>query len=264
MDSTTRNALAAINRRFYSHLASEFDASRAHPWPGWTQLLDHAPAFETAPRVLDVGCGNGRFGAWLAEHLGLPLDYLGLDGEPALLRSAEQRLGALAGDLRLVHFDLAADASDAAPESELDALLDHRRFDWIALFAVLHHLPGEARRRALVRRLAARLAPGGILTLSYWLFDNAAEWRAKTVPWSAVRHLVDPAQLEEGDHLLRWDGRPDPPRYCHLPSDAEIDRLLAAVETPCVARFRADGRDRASNLYLAFRRPHFPSSGEGC
>ena len=268
MNRSTRNALAAINRRFYAHVAVDFDASRARPWPGWEPLLEHAPRPRDIPRVLDIGCGNGRFATWLAERLGRdsleggPLDYLGIDADADLLRAADRRLQELDGRHALHAVDLVDDEA-----LSLSSLLEGHSFDWIVAFAVLHHIPGEASRLALVRRLAEHLAPGGLLALSYWLFNSRSTWLDKTVPWNAFSPVggdaaaLDLADLEDGDYLLSWDGRPDPPRYCHLPSDAEIDRLAGGLDLPTVARYKADGRDQASNLYLVFRRPPFSEPG---
>jgi SAM-dependent methyltransferase len=60
---------------------------------GW--LLDHVP---DARNLLDVGCGTGRFTAWLAER---PLHVFGLDRSPAMLaamRRHHPEIPAILGD----------------------------------------------------------------------------------------------------------------------------------------------------------------------
>src|SRR4051812_3977149 len=89
MDEATIQRLNAINRAFYQTTASEFDATRGQSWPGWDRLIPH---LKTPLSVLDVGCGNGRFGLFLREQLTGPLTYTGLDNNPALLEAAQQAL----------------------------------------------------------------------------------------------------------------------------------------------------------------------------
>lgn len=74
MDDATIRRLNAINREFYRITAEVFDQTRGQPWPGWEQVLAYigADAQKRVPTmllVLDVGCGNGRFGVFLAKSL---------------------------------------------------------------------------------------------------------------------------------------------------------------------------------------------------
>src|SRR3990172_2483684 len=99
MDDSTIRRLNDINRRFYEVTADEFDQTRGAFWPGWEELLaylKHEPGAE-AFSVLDVGCGNGRFGVFLSERLGRRIDYHGVDSNPALLAHARQALESLPG-----------------------------------------------------------------------------------------------------------------------------------------------------------------------
>jgi SAM-dependent methyltransferase len=62
---------------------------------GW--LLDHVP---DARSLLDVGCGTGRFTAWLAER---PLRVFGLDRSPAMLAAMRRRRPGVPGILGDAH-----------------------------------------------------------------------------------------------------------------------------------------------------------------
>ncbi len=251
MREETRDALIEINRRFYAVHAQGFDASRRRAWQGWEelwQLFGDAPV-DRPLRVLDAGCGNGRFAHFLQERAG-KIDYLGLDIAPALLESARGSLGEEVHRIRLREHDL---LREPLP---LDA-----SYDWIGLYGVLHHLPGFTQRCKFVCDLARGLAPGGMLSMSFWCFDRLPNWRRKTLPWEeylqTAESPVDLKDLEPGDHLLTWSGETRSPRYCHAPDDAEVERFAAAiVELPgiiCTERFFADGPSGVSNLYLIFR-----------
>ena len=84
MDDSTRQRLNAVNRDFNTQHAGTFARTRNHPWPGWERALRAGPQEEPL-RVLDVGCGNGRFGHFLAEQAGRRIAYTGVDLSPALL-----------------------------------------------------------------------------------------------------------------------------------------------------------------------------------
>src|SRR5262245_42228416 len=96
MDEATIARLNGINREFYQTVADEFDMTRGKAWPGWSRALPSIQAVAHAPAltVLDVGCGNGRFGVFLAQRLKLPVDYHGIDSNAALLDHAGESLSA--------------------------------------------------------------------------------------------------------------------------------------------------------------------------
>ncbi|MDZ4229466.1 MAG: class I SAM-dependent methyltransferase, partial [Patescibacteria group bacterium] len=80
--------LLKLNRRFYLKTQQYFNRSRQSPWPGWQKLLPYLQG--QTLKVLDLGCGNGRFGIWLASHYSI--DYVGLDENQYLLDRAAATL----------------------------------------------------------------------------------------------------------------------------------------------------------------------------
>ena len=63
MKDDTARRLLAINRSFYQRHAADFARTRRQAWAGWQRLL---PLLRGRARLLDVGCGNGRFGRFWA------------------------------------------------------------------------------------------------------------------------------------------------------------------------------------------------------
>lgn len=236
-------ALAEINRRFYGQYADEYSQTRGRPSRGWERIVGRVRA--ARPSVLDVGCGNGRLGRYLAATLGRPFDYVGVDASTELLAIARTELGS---DARLVEHDfLAAPPEQMLPDGAGDA------HALVALFNVLHHVPGRDRRRALVQAAAARTAPGGVFAFSIWQFADRPRFDVRIVPWTdASAPAVEPSELEPGDHLLRWGDTTV--RYCHAMSEQEAGELAALPGVSLVDRYDADGRSGDLNRYVVFVR----------
>jgi SAM-dependent methyltransferase len=243
MNAATARALAKINADFYRDHAAEFDATRNAPWPGWDRLLlalRSAPA-AGALRVLDVGCGNGRFARYLARMLApRAIAICGVDASEPLLDAARRR-GPPGAEWRR------CDAVEA-PED-----LPAGPFDLVALFAVVHGVPSRERRRALLAACAARVAPGGRLALTTWrrgARERAADWNTYS---SRAGMPIDCSQLEPGDHLIPWGESDDVVRYFHAFDESELATWSAELPLALEERYRADGRTGDQNEYLVFR-----------
>jgi len=233
MDDMSAEKLLELNRRFYNKLADPFADSRHQPAPGFSRLLAYLP--EGYDSVLDVGCGEGRFGRFLAEE-GFDGAYRGIDFSEKLLVAAAARLPA---DL-----DSAFRVRNLAAEGALDGL---GRFSLIACLAVLQHVPGRERRARLLREMGEHLQPEGRLFLSTWQFLDSPRQREKIVPWEEAG--LDPAVLEPDDYLLTWRSGGFGLRYVVYINAAETERLATEAGLRIVDSFRADGREGDLNLY---------------
>jgi len=271
MNAITRQRLCALNRRFYEKRADAFDATRRKAWPGWDRVLQalrtrSASAHRDPLRVLDVGCGNGRFAHFLAAKWNGGVRYLGVDACPALLERARRRVprgGGLEADWRVLDIlrecdervEGGAGTGNGADEAKI--ALPTGPFDLVIAFVLLHHVPGEATRAALVRELHQRLGGDGLLALNIWRFGERTRFAHRVVPWAdwneGARREIDLAQLEPGDYLLRFGEESgeesDTPRYCHHCDDEEIARITSPLGVD-VEFFDADGRSRDLNRYL--------------
>ncbi len=249
MNAKTRQALIDINRAFYTGVASAFSESRRDPWPGWRRALSHLrPENTHPPSILDVGCGNGRFLAFLESELTQRFRYLGLDSSPTMLSHAHEAYGHLA-QVDFAQIEIL----------DLPAQLEptRARFDLIALFGVLHHIPCHATRRALLRKLAGRLTEGGILVVTAWQFGAFDRFRPRILPWvqynEQATRQIDERELDAGDSLLRF-GEASLPRYCHFCSPDELRDLLTIDNTEYIDEFAADGKTDDLNRYAVLRR----------
>ncbi|MCU0512279.1 MAG: class I SAM-dependent methyltransferase [Anaerolineae bacterium] len=239
MNEATRRRLNALNRDFYRTTAADFAATRGQAWAGWQPLLPHVPP---SPQVLDVGCGNGRFGAFLAQHLPGPIAYHGVDNTPALLAYTAAALPAWpALRVTLTLHDI---VEQPLPAGEADV---------VVLFGVLHHLPGAEFRRQMVQRLAARVRPGGLLALAAWCFYDVERFRARIVPWDAA-FPEDTPVVEAGDYVLDWRRGERALRYCHYVDAAEQADLVAATGLTHLTTYYADGQEQRLNRYSLLHR----------
>ncbi|PTA45463.1 class I SAM-dependent methyltransferase [Micromonospora sp. RP3T] len=109
--------------------------------------LRAALAAGRTPEVLDLGAGTGLLSLLLSAAVpGVRLTLV--DGAPAMLAVATGHLTARGVPHRTVHADLA----DPLPAG---------RYDAVVSALAIHHLDDEG-KRALYRRAAGALAPGGV------------------------------------------------------------------------------------------------------
>ena len=235
MDRATQRRLNAINREFYRRIAGDFDATRQRAWPGWARLLDCID--RPIDSVLDLGCGNGRFARFLAQNLARGFRYCGVDSSAALLAAAREQM--------------APHPQAAAVWLERDLVLESlpaQKADLVALFGLLHHVPGRAQRRRLLASAADCVAPGGTLVMAAWRFYDQERFRARIVPWP------DDFLVEKHDYLLDWRRGKRAQRYCHYINDAEHEELIEATGLTLLADYRADGAGGDLNRYSILRR----------
>ncbi|MEP7286020.1 MAG: class I SAM-dependent methyltransferase [Chloroflexota bacterium] len=259
MDKVTIEQLNRINQDFYRTTADHFELLRRGAWPGWRRLLIHLEDLKQPLSVLDVGCGNGRFGAFLAQHLDPTLAYHGVDSNARLLEHAAITLQpAIAQGMRvrlesrdIVKNPLEPDLPHPLPLSVRGEGrgADMALYNLVVLFGVLHHIPGADQRRMLMRDLAARVAPGGVLAFASWRFYEYARYRDRLLP------LPDDLMVEPHDYLLDWRRGIQAVRYCHYVDDAEQSALIAATDLIELETYRADGDTGDVNCYSILRAP---------
>lgn len=240
MQPHTVAALLALNRQFYAEFGGEFAATRrSHP-PGYDHIL---PYLKTATNVLDLGCGNGRLLAFLAQR-GWTGRYAGVDSSERLLaEAAAVPVDGLLIKAAFVHADL------FDPEWS-EGLQLGGPFDALVSLAVLHHIPGHANRAAFLARCARLLPPRRPLILSTWQFMTSERLRRRIVPWD--RTEIKQEDLEPGDYLLGWGEGSPGARYCAAIDEAALIDMAAGAGLDAVLTFYSDGHEGSLNLYGVF------------
>lgn len=229
MDDQTTRRLVALNRAFYDTFAAPFAETRASPQPGFERLVTYLPREPLT--VLDVGCGDGRFGRFLRAK-GFEIHYIGVDATPNLLA----RAGGAAEDVLLER--------DLSQPGSLEGL---PRFSCVACLSTLQHIPGHANRVRLLREIGAHLAPAGLLFLGNWQFLDSDRQRQKLRDWSLVG--IEAQEVGPEDHLLSWDRGGQGLRYVAYLDLPATQQLIEDAGLRLIDSFRSDGREGNLNLY---------------
>jgi SAM-dependent methyltransferase len=164
--------------------ARDWEDNQPAPDDLYAALMEH---FRPGPTA-DIGCGSGRDAAWLAAR---GFDVIGVDASAGLLAEAARRHP----EVRFVH--------DTLPAL---AMLEAGAYANMLCETVLMHLPPDD-AIAAARRLAALLAPGGTLYLS-WRVTEAADARDKTgrlyaaFEAQAVKDALDGLELLADERIV--------------------------------------------------------------
>lgn len=248
MNHKTIQQLNQLNQDFYNTIATSFDETRSRPWEGWKQIipvLEKAFSYTSTMSVLDLGCGNGRWGEFLAQSFpSTNILYQGLDANESLLESAQSRLNQPNLTFSLQSTDLVNSILDnTLPQFDRD-------FDIIAVFGVMHHIPSTELRRKLLTWCCERLNEKGILVLSLWHFNESKQFHRHLTETQVTALNIDTAQLEEKDYFLDWQRGTRAIRYCHLVDEVEERELIKLDQWEYLDRFKED----TSNLYLILQK----------
>ncbi len=164
-------------RRFYDQFGARQDRQGRYEDPPLKRMIEQA-AFGQALRVLEFGCGTGRFAEGiLRESLPAEARYLGLDISSTMVELARKRLRDFADRARIQQIDgscrlpVADHSQDRVVANYVLDLLDESRID---------RFIGESRRV---------LAPGGRLCLTNLTHGERLLNRSLMKLWTLVRRI---------------------------------------------------------------------------
>lgn len=167
-------------RRVYDRIGALQDTQAFYEDRATGILVQHGD-FRTAQRVLEFGCGTGRFAArLLADHLPAAASYRALDLSPTMVQLARTRLAAFGSRAEVVLTNGSAPADE--PTAARDRFVSNFVLDLLAEDDIV----------AVVREAQRILVPGGLLCVSSLSVGAGGLSRLVSGAWSRL-HALNPA-----------------------------------------------------------------------
>lgn len=221
MDKKQVEYILKSTRENYNRIAQTFSRTREY-LPN--DLLELKKYIKEGEKVLDLGCGNGRF-----SELFKDMDYEGCDNSIELIKIAKTRYK----DKKFFNCDI----------FDLDF---KNKYEKIFCLAVFHHIPTEKLRLIALKNIHNALKPGGYLVLTSWNLED--------------KNRKKPDHFEKGDFLYPFKDSENEgtvvERFVHKYELKEIIELLQKNNFQIISsRIVYRGKNQAnSNLEVVARK----------
>jgi ubiquinone/menaquinone biosynthesis C-methylase UbiE len=227
MDESTANTFFEKTIQDYDTIAEKYSEVREKDWEEMNFLFDNY--LNPGDRVLDLGCGNGRFYNNFHPE---DVEYVGLDPSQKLINIAKEN-----------HPD-----ANFGVANGFAIPYDDEYFDKVFSIAVLHHIPSFAFRQYFLAEAMRALKVGGYLILTVWDMSEKLVKR-KFNPLAFLWQVG----LEKGDVLLPWYGLKDV--YFHAFTLRELSYLAQTMGLRVVEGGEiAVGEKPYNNFYIVTQR----------
>jgi ubiquinone/menaquinone biosynthesis C-methylase UbiE len=187
----------------YNRIAPHFSLTRHEA----RELEQFTPFIVPGQRILDWGCGNGRL-VYILQNK--DVEYIGTDQSAGLLKQAEELFQKELQE-GWVKFICTENGETTFPENY---------FDLIFMIASFHHLPDEANRLELLKKVHQELKQGGKLIITVWNLES--DWAKKKLDEGYKK-------MGEYDYLVPWktkEGEVLAQRYYHHFTEDELRQVL--------------------------------------
>ena len=237
MDKTAADKLLAQTRENYDSFAESFSQTRNYVWPEMKSLADDFS--KRGGRVLDIGCGNGRYYPIFKEK---EAEYAGIDSSRKLIAIAKKNF---------------PEANFAVADA-LKLPFKENEFDLAVSIAVLHHIPSEKNRELFFKEVSRVLKPGGIFIVTVWdlrpfSMIKARRWkRFQNFTKTQINIALGREPLDFGDFFIAWQNRYQ--RYHHAFSLKELKKTAIAADFKIERNGVSNSGSREANLYIVAKK----------
>lgn len=230
MDKEYAQYLLRKTKDDYNGIADGFSSTRWQPWAELRFLNDYNNVGE---KILDLGCGNGRFYELFKEK---QVNYYGLDNSEKLIEIAKRKYpqaSFIIGDALKMPF---AD----------------KFFDKIFSIAVFHNFPSQDLRIEFLNETKKVLKPGGLLILTVWNFHQLQDY--KLLIKYTILKLLGKSKLDWKDIFKPWANKIE--RYFHWFSRGELKKIVEkAGFTVNKIGIVKNKRGNRQNIFLVAKKP---------
>jgi len=203
----------------YNLVASSFASTRDRLWPEVKFLFDYA---KKGDRVLDVGCGNGRFCKYLEKG-----KYTGVDFSEKMIEEAKKRFP----------------KKDFRVANALSLPFQGETFDKVYAIAVIHQIPSEEYRKQFLAEMERVLKPGGQLFLTAWNLEKKGKLFLLK---NAFSNIFSP--LGSRDFLLKRK------RYYYIFKKGELSSLCRKAGFVVEKEGEANKKGRSNYYVVALKK----------
>ena len=227
-----------LNTKFYEDVFQVWNNDPNYFWVGFWYLypyLDQLFQGNDNPRVLDIGCANGRFFNFLEfcfpdkNFTKVGIDFVDFPG---------------VNNFEFIKMDIIT-----------QEFFDYKaeKFDLILMFGVYHHIYGKANRQKITDKVNTLLSDKGMFVFTRWNFLMLERLR---------KHILKPTQLAEyditfyldqyemGDYYLNWDKNANSARFANIMDVYEIETMLSNSNLECKLSYYADDKNENRNSYF--------------
>ncbi len=213
----------------YNIISKHFSETRQGLPQEYRFLADY---IKNGDKILDIGCGNGRFLYALEDK---HAEYCGIDSSEEMIELAKQKFP------EAKFFQ--ADATDLPFEDG--------SFDDIISMATLHHIPGLDLRADFMSEAHRVLKNDGILILTVWNLWNHKKPLILLLKYFILK-IIGRSKLDFKDIYYSWkdqEGNITADRYVHCFTERELKNLAESAGFKIIKIWKS-GKGIRSNINI--------------